>query len=227
MAEKTGLALAVFEALKGSGGGGSGVTDVQVNGTSIVVDGVANVPIATSNVAGAVIIGNGLEISNSKIYLRTPSSSEVKAGTQIWRALTPDVQHASAFYGLAKAAGDSTQSASANAVGTNTETAKSKIHDMLDAPETVSGSTPTITAKAGVRYICGEVSTLAVTAPASGIIDVVFESGSAPTVLTIDSAKTGVSAIKWAGGWDETCEANTTYEINIMDGEYGVMASWT
>ena len=98
---------------------------------------------------------------------------------------------------------------------------------MLNAPESVSGTTPTITAQPGVRYICGEVSTLAITTPASGIIDVVFESGSTPTVLTIDSAKTGVSAIKWAGGWDETCEANTVYEINIAEGEYGVVASWT
>ena len=136
-------------------------------------------------------------------------------------------QHQSAFFGLAKAAGDTTQSASANAVGTYTETAKSKIHDMLNAPESVSGTTPTITAKAGVRYICGECSTLSITTPASGIIDIVFESGSTPTVLTIDSAKTGVSAIKWANGWDETCEANTVYEINIMDGEFGVVASWT
>ena len=105
---------------------------------------------------------------------------------------------------------------------------KSAISSMLHAPETISGSTPSITAKPGVRYICGEVSTLAVTAPASGIIDVVFESGSTPTVLTVTSAKSGVTAIKWAGGFDPTSlDANTTYEINIMDGEYGVAAAWT
>ena len=80
---------------------------------------------------------------------------------------------------------------------------------------------------AWVRYVCGEVSTLAVQAPASGCIDVVFESGSTATVLTVTSAKTGVTAIKWANGWDETCEADTVYEINILDGEYGVVGSWT
>lgn len=91
----------------------------------------------------------------------------------------------------------------------------------------VSGSTPSITAMAGVRYVCGECSTLAVQAPASGCIDVVFTSGSTPTVLTVTSAKSGVAAIKWANSWDETCEANTVYEINILDGEYGVVAAWT
>jgi len=97
----------------------------------------------------------------------------------------------------------------------------------LNPVESVSGSTPSITAMAGVRYVCGEVSTLAVTVPASGCVDVVFESGSTPTVLTVTSAKSGVTAVKWANGWDGTCEANTTYEINILDGEYGVVGSWT
>ena len=131
------------------------------------------------------------------------------------------------FYGLAKAAGNTDQSSSSNAVGTYTEDARSKISTMLNAPVSVSGSTPSITAMAGVRYVCGEVSTLAVTVPASGCVDVVFESGSTATVLTVTSAKSGVSAIKWAGGWDGTCEANTVYEINILDGEYGVVGSWT
>jgi len=94
--------------------------------------------------------------------------------------------------------------------------------DLADNTETISGTTPSITGVAGHRYICGECTTLSVTAPASGIIDVVFESGSTPTVLTVDSG------IKWANGFDPTnLEANTTYELNILDGEYGVVGSWT
>jgi hypothetical protein len=91
--------------------------------------------------------------------------------------------------------------------------------------ETVSGTTPTITAQADHRYICGEVSTLDITLPASGCIDVVFQSGSTATVLTI-TPPTGVT-VKWANGFDPTSlDANTTYEINIMDG-LGVAATWT
>lgn len=92
--------------------------------------------------------------------------------------------------------------------------------------ETVSGTTPTITAQADHRYICGEVSTLDITTPATGIIDVVFTSGSTATVLTV-TPPTGLS-MKWANGFDPTIlEANTVYEINIMDGVYGVVGQWT
>lgn len=90
---------------------------------------------------------------------------------------------------------------------------------------TVTGSTPTITALPGIRYVCGEVATLDITLPASGIVDVMFESGSTPTVLTI-TPPTGVT-LRWANGFDPTnLEAGTTYEINIADG-LGVAASWT
>ena len=89
----------------------------------------------------------------------------------------------------------------------------------------VSGMTPTITALPGISYVCGEVSTLDITLPASGCIGVVFQSGSTATVRTV-TPPTGVT-LKWANGFDPTAlDANTTYEINIMDG-LGVAASWT
>ena len=77
-----------------------------------------------------------------------------------------------------------------------------------------------------MRYVCGEVATLTIVAPASGCIDVVFESGATATVLTV-TPPTGVT-MKWANGFDPTAlDANTTYEINILDGEYGVVGKWT
>lgn len=89
---------------------------------------------------------------------------------------------------------------------------------------TVSGSTPSITAVAGTRYVCGECSTLTIAVPASGIIDVIFESGTTATVLTITPA-TGHTVL-WANGFDPTSlEASKTYELNIMDG-LGVAALW-
>ena len=89
----------------------------------------------------------------------------------------------------------------------------------------VSGTTPSIVAEDNTRYVCGEVSTLSVTLPASGIVDVVFESGATATVLTI-TPPTGVT-VKWANGFDPTAlDANTTYEINICDG-LGVAVGWT
>lgn len=94
-----------------------------------------------------------------------------------------------------------------------------------DKVVTVTGTTPTINALPGVRYVCDEVTTLDITLPTSGIVDVTFESGSTATVLMI-TPPTGVT-LKWANGFDpSSLEANTTYELNICDG-LGVAASWT
>ena len=208
------------------------VTDVQINGNSVLgQDGVANVPLASTSNSGVVIMNSWFGISvnpSGTLYIERSPSANIKAGNQEYTPIVPYNQHESTFYGLAKAAGDTTQESSSNAVGTYTETAQSKIHEMLDAPVIVSGTTPTITGKAGIRYICGEVSTLSIVAPESGCIDVVFTSGSTPTVLTVTSAKTGVTAIKWMNGFDPTLlDANTTYELNILDGELGVAGLWT
>ena len=111
--------------------GTGNVDDVQINGTSIVEDGVANVPIADANNPGVVKIGSGLQISNGSLSTNKAASDQIKAGTQINRPIVPSIQHESAFYGLAKAAGDTTQSASSNAVGNYTDEAKAKIQNML------------------------------------------------------------------------------------------------
>lgn len=212
------------------------VTDVQVNGTSVVTDGVANVPKGGLNQLGAVCYGeqygnHGIIINNSgEILTNTASDDQIKRSlANAYRPITPINQHKSAFYAFAKAAGDTTQKDSSNAVGTYTETAKSKISDMLSAPVSVTGTTPTITALSGIQYVCGEVSTLDITLPASGIVDVVFQSGSTPTVLTI-TPPTGMT-VEWANGFDSTSlEAVTLYELNIkMVGSkcLGVAGTWT
>lgn len=86
----------------------------------------------------------------------------------------------------------------------------------------VSGTTPTITGVDNTRYICGEVSTISITPPSSGIIDVIFTSGTTPAVLTIPNT------VKLPGWFDaSSLEANTTYEINILNGVYGAVSAWT
>ena len=205
------------------------VQDVQVNGASIMdTNGVANVPVASSSTLGVVKynIARGTEVgSDGTIVVKAASDNTIKSGVGNYQPIVPTTQHRATFYGLAKAAGDTTQSASSNAVGNYTEDAKSAISEMLGGSVAVSGTAPTINAKAGIRYVCGEVSTLDITLPASGIVDVVFTSGSTPTVLTI-TPPTG-QTVKWANGFDPTnLDADTTYEINVADG-LGVAASWT
>lgn len=110
------------------------VTDVQVNGTSILSQGVANVPLADTTNPGTVIIDSygGLQVgSNNKIKTNPAGSSHIKAGTNTSYPLVPSIQHESAFFGLAKCAGDTTQSSSSNAVGVYTDSAKVAIQKML------------------------------------------------------------------------------------------------
>lgn len=206
------------------------VQDVQVNGISVVQDGVANVPQAGNQTFGVIKAGGyGVYNYYGNLRLESASESQNKTGTDTTKAITPSNQHSSTFYGLAKAAGDTTQSQSSNAVGNYTDAAKSAISTMLNGPISVSGTTPSIQALSGIQYVCGECATLDITLPASGCVDVVFESGSTPTVLTI-TPQTGMTA-EWANGFDSTAlEADTLYELNIkMVGTkcLGVAGQWT
>jgi hypothetical protein len=206
------------------------VQDVQVDGTSILdAQGVANVPVASENEYGVVKVNNsgglsGIILENGTLKIVPVTSAAVKAGKGNWVQIVPSHQHESTFYGLTKAAGVDMAS-SANPVGTYTDEAKSAISEMLGGSVSVSGATPSITALPGLRYVCGEVSTIDITLPASGIVGVVFTSGSTPTVLTITPPTGGT--VRWANGFDPTAlDANTTYEINIADG-LGVVVGWT
>lgn len=113
------------------------VEDVQINGTSIVSNDVANIPLASTDNYGVVKINqyNGVRIISDVLATYPSTAKQVKAGTEASRPIVPNIQHESVFYGLAKCAGDTTQSASSNAVGTYTDDAKTAIKQMLDIKE--------------------------------------------------------------------------------------------
>lgn len=118
---------------KPSGGGGD-VTDVQVDGVSVLQDGVANIPKGTNGSLGVfkASVPNGISsYSDGTLLIFSANDNEVKAGRNDFQPIVPLHQHTSTFYGLAKAAGDTTQSASSNAVGSYTDAAKSAIQTML------------------------------------------------------------------------------------------------
>lgn len=114
------------------------VQDVQVNGTSVLNNGVANVPMAGNNVWGVIrtapLFGTKMVTSNTGTWLgiEWATSADIKSPSgSVCHAIVPYFQHESTFYGLARAAGDTTQSASSNAVGTYTDNAKAAIKAML------------------------------------------------------------------------------------------------
>ena len=111
---------------------------------------------------------------------------------------------------------------------TATGTVPDPVEDWLEAAEAalaeiessvveVSGSTPSITGENGKWYKCGTLTSLTLTAPEEGLMYVVFTSGSTATTMTA----TGVT---WPG-WFSAPEANTVYEISILDGK-AVVSAW-
>ena len=110
-------------------------------------------------------------------------------------------------------------------MGTYTSEAKTAIQSMLGIQEVLGGSVieisesdPVITATPNTQYICGEVATLSFTPYQIGVSDVIFTSGSTPTVLTLPNT---VKMPEWF-----TIEANRVYEINVSNGIYGSVMSW-
>ena len=113
------------------------VTDVQVAGASILNNGVANIPNAGVGVLGVVKLDptKGITLYVGSLSIVSAVDSDIKRGENIFRPIVPSHQHESTFYGLAKAAGDTTQSQSYNAVGTYTDEAKAAIKSMLGIQE--------------------------------------------------------------------------------------------
>lgn len=108
--------------------------DVQINGTSIVSNGVANIPIATGSVLGVSrpSSSSGISINeNGYLVINCANADQRKAGTDVYRPIVPACQHDSAFYGLAKAAGADMASVSGTTVGVYPEAQKIAIQKML------------------------------------------------------------------------------------------------
>ena len=113
------------------------VSDVQVNGTSVVSNGVASIPNADSNNYGTVKLGAGLTLNlENKLCTNPAGTATIKAGANTNQVISPYTQHTSVFYGLAKLAGQDMASSS-NAVGTYTDAAKTAIKSMLGISEGV------------------------------------------------------------------------------------------
>ena len=117
------------------------ISDVIAPGTNCVLDPidghyVRDTDYATADKAGVVKInsGFGIYLYEGQLKIYRPNAEQIKAGNNYTLPITPSQQDVSTFYGLAKAAGDATQSASSNPVGTYTAEAKTAIQNMLGVP---------------------------------------------------------------------------------------------
>lgn len=200
-------------------------SDVLVADSSVVNNGVAKIPKGTNSILGAVRgrADRGISIEDGITYIKAATSEEMKAERNAYNPIVPDRQHISAYYALSKLAGVDLANETVT-LGTYPDASKSAIQNLIGGAISVTGTTPTINALPGLRYICGEVSTLTVNLPASGCVDIQFESGSTPTVLTVNPASgQTVTFPVWFD--DENLEADTVYEMSFADG-YGAVMSW-
>ena len=104
-------------------------------GAKAAIQSMLGLGVASSSDFGLVKVDTGLGIgidgTSNKLFIDDASDTQIKPGTEAYKPITPRAQHTAVFYGLAKAAGDSTQAASNNAVGIYTDNAKLAINNML------------------------------------------------------------------------------------------------
>ena len=114
------------------------LSDIQINGVSILQNGIANIPLAGTingvNVLGVCKPGGmGIRINSSgEIYIVRATSEGIKTGTNNFNPIVPSNQHESVFYALAKLAGVDLASGS-DVVGVYPQNAKTAILAMLGA----------------------------------------------------------------------------------------------
>ena len=121
---------------------------------------------------------------------------------------------------------DDTQTYPSETVGAELSQQKNAISQLeseVVTDVTVTGTDVTIVAQANKRYLCGTVSTIAVTPCATGAFDLIFTSGTSAAILTIPNT------VKWQdSSFDPTAlDTDTIYEISVADGTLGLVAKWT
>ena len=134
------------------------VQDVQVNGVSILQDGVANVPIGSQNTPGVFSINanNGItKDSNGKLVIQPCNGSDLKTGTNNRNPVTPLTAHTATFYGLAKAAGADMKDIANTTVGTYPDAQKEAIQSMLGITQMLAPENPNLVASQ--PYSIGDV----------------------------------------------------------------------
>ena len=179
--------------------------------------------VAQQYVAGVVKVnGNGLQMEKSYstaqpdvIRILKATDAQVKAGTDNYAPIVPSNQKNSVFYGLAAAAGDTTQKSSNNAVGTYTDTAKTKIKTMIGIDggrvEVLTPSETTLTLKpVPTTYKWGEVAALTLTVTADSEYHFMFTCPSGSITVLNTPGITGYMGDDLAAGG--------TYEVDIWAG---------
>ena len=165
-------------------------------------------------------------VYDGNIDFSTMTSAEIKTyltGTQFCYELATPIEYDIDAVEIKSLYGDNVMWSDGDTINVSyhadTETLMdSKIEEAKSRTVSVSGTAPVISATENTRYICGEVVSLSFTPSSSGISEVIFTAGSTVPVVTLPST---VKMPEWY-----EIEANTTYEISVLNGVYGAVMSW-
>ena len=185
------------------------LTDVQINGTSIVSDGVANVPLCTSNGLGVIKVRpsgqGGVFVSGGELVTQKANSTNVKSGSHQYQVITPYCQHESTFYGLAKSAG-ADEKDSTLPVGQYTDNAKDSIQNMLGITPLIA---PHETDPFEFNHVVGELFIIG---------GKLYRAKTALTAGEYVNEGTNVEIVNVAGVLDDTYVKNTDYAVDRGEG---------
>ena len=176
---------------KGDTGATGPVKDVQVNGTSVLESGVANIPFASANNAGVVRTSTnfGLDMANSGGYIiiSPPTTAEITSKSNQYKAVTLSLLDYAVKVGVT------------TNTNTLTDDEKATACSWLGAGQqrttVVDSTTPTITldnALANTDYQYGTITSLTITAVENSYLEtnIFFTAGSEITVDLPDTLLT-------------------------------------
>ena len=82
-----------YKPIDGSGSGGGGTTDVQINGSSITENGVANIPFASTKQHGVMKLGVGGGLfagGDGTVYIHSAAKEEIKTKVTSYKPISPN-----------------------------------------------------------------------------------------------------------------------------------------
>ena len=126
------------------------VNDVQINGSSILNNGVANVPVGSNSVYGVFKTSSlyGINHTNGVLRIKLAADNTLKNGIDQYDPVVSKNANVATFYGLAKAAGHDEKN-STLPVGQYTEEAKTAIRTMLGLEDVYQDYSSALTALGG------------------------------------------------------------------------------
>lgn len=210
------------------------ITDIKVNNVSVLNNGVANITVPTSlsqlseDTTHRIVTDTEKQTWNNKSNFSgsyNDLSNKPTIPAEVTETTVANWGFTKNTGTYSKPSGGIPETDLASDVQTSLGKADTAIQqsDLADYQlkstiQDVTGTSVTITPTDNIIYKCGELTSLTIAnPPATGAYSIIFTSGSTATTTVIPNTMLGLE--------DFAAEANTIYEINVLDNR-AVVGSW-